>query len=88
MGVLSFGLVGIRQLAPDLPGPSLERLAEALADLVDRGLAAHFASDDESSASSKAGKQAYRTLADETKRLYVGQPEAASGSNHSPRSSG
>jgi AcrR family transcriptional regulator len=82
MGILSFGLVGIRQLAPDIPGPSLERLAEALADLVDRGLATHHNQD------SDAGKQAYRTLAEETRSLYIDQSEAPSGSQHSPRSTG
>jgi hypothetical protein len=82
MGILSFGLVGIRQLAPEIPGPSLERLAEALADLVDCGLATHHNQD------SDAGKQAYRTLAEETRSLYIDQSEAPSGSQHSPRSPG
>jgi AcrR family transcriptional regulator len=82
MGVLSFGLVGIRQLAPQIPGPSLERLADALADLVDRGLATHTNED------SNAGKQAYRTLVEETTSLYIDQSEAASGSHHRPRSPG
>jgi len=80
MGVLSFGLVGIRQLAPDIPGPSLEQLADALADLVDRGLATHANQD------SDAGKQAYRTLVEETTSLYVDPSGAPSGSHHGPRS--
>jgi AcrR family transcriptional regulator len=79
MTVISFGLLGIRQYAPDLPAPSFERLAVALADLVDRGLAIHAADDD-----SEAGKQAFRNLTDETTRLYTDRTEAASGSHDRP----
>jgi len=81
MTVISFGLLGIRQFAPDLPAPSFERLADALADLVDRGLATH----DSPCASLDAGKQAFRNLTDETTRLYAERPEAASGSHNRPR---
>jgi AcrR family transcriptional regulator len=86
MGIISFGLAGIRQLAPDIPPPSLERLADALADLVDRGLATTHADTThaDSDASSDAGKQAFRNLAVETNKLYVERSEAASGSHDSP----
>jgi AcrR family transcriptional regulator len=80
LGVISFGLLSIRQLAPQVPAPSLESLADGLADLVSRGLATQ--GDD--SQSSDAGKQAYRTLADETKRLYRERTEAARGSPEHP----
>jgi len=90
MGILSFGLVGIRQLAPEIPAPSLERLADALADLVDRGLATTHADTAVADASpaSDAGKQAFRTLAEETTSLYVERSEAARGSHHRPRAQG
>ena len=81
MTVISFGLLGIRQYAPDIPAPSFERLAVALADLVDRGLATHANDDD-----SEAGKQAFRNLTDETTRLYTERAEAAGGSHDRPRS--
>jgi hypothetical protein len=86
MGIISFGMVGIRQLAPGIPPPSLERLADALADLVDRGLATTHSDTTraDSGASSDAGKQAFRNLAEETKNLYVERFEAASGSDDSP----
>ena len=66
MGVISFGLLSIRQLAPTVAAPPLERLAEALADLVQRGLA----TDDDRAA--EAGKRAFGNLVDETKGLYLG----------------
>jgi AcrR family transcriptional regulator len=80
MSVLSFGLLGIRQYAPDLPAPSFERLAVALADLVDRGLAAHA-----QDADAEAGKHAFRNLTDNTTRLYTERAQAASGSHDRPR---
>ncbi len=64
MGVISFGLLSIGQLAPSLRVPSLAPLAEALADLVERGLG----SGDKRAAES--GKQAFRILVDETRQLY------------------
>ncbi len=79
MSVISFGLLGIRQFAPDVPAPSFERLADALADLVDRGLATPKADSD---AASKAGKQAFRELTDETRTLFS---DRASGSRAHPR---
>jgi AcrR family transcriptional regulator len=82
MTVISFGLLGIRQLAPALPAPSFERLADALADLLDRGLATHGVAN----ASADAGKQAFHNLTEETRQLYRERTEAASGSHHSPRS--
>jgi AcrR family transcriptional regulator len=84
MGVISFGLLSIHQLGANLPAPSLESLADGLADLVDRGLAAHTSNDDDTR-SADAGKLAFRNLIDETKRLYAERLEAASGSHHSPR---
>jgi AcrR family transcriptional regulator len=79
MSVISFGLLSIRQLAPDLPSPSLEHLADALADLVSHGLATPF--DATRSVDVDAGKQAFRNLADETRRLYTERTEAMRG-NH------
>jgi AcrR family transcriptional regulator len=80
LSVVSFGLLSIRQLAPDLPAPSLERLAAALADLVDRGLATH-AEDGQpvDAVTVAAGRRAFRTLADETQRLYLERTEAIRG---------
>jgi len=80
MTVISFGLLGIRQLAPALPAPSFERLADALADLLDRGLATHDVAD----ASPDAGKAAFHNLSDETRQLYVARTEAIGGSQRSP----
>jgi AcrR family transcriptional regulator len=82
MTVISFGMLGIRQLAPHLPAPSFERLAEALADLLDRGLATHGVSD----ASLAEGKQAFRNLTEETRQLYQERTEAARGSHDRPSS--
>jgi len=70
MTVISFGLLGIRQLAPHIPSPSMERLADALADLVDRGLATHG----DASASPEAGKDAFAQLTDATVTLYTERP--------------
>ena len=81
MGMISFGLLSIHQLAPSVPSPALESLADALADLVDRGLATHT---DDTHRSSDAGKLAFRHLTDETKLLYQERFEAASG-NAQPR---
>lgn len=64
MGIISFGLLSIRQLTPNVAIPPLEVLADAIADLVKRGLA----TDDEHAAA--AGKAAFRTLVEETRRLY------------------
>jgi AcrR family transcriptional regulator len=82
LGMISFGMLSIRQLAPQVPAPSLERLADGLADLVSRGLATQ--TDDDQS--SEAGKRAFRALADETKRLYTERTEAARGNNEHPSS--
>ena len=67
MGVISFGLLSIRQLAPAVASPPLERLAAAVADLVQRGLA----TDDDRAA--EAGKRAFANLVEETKSLYLGR---------------
>ena len=67
--MISFGLLSIRQLAPDVAAPSLDGLAGALADLVDRGLASH--TDDERGNPPTTGKQAFRHLVDETRHLYA-----------------
>jgi AcrR family transcriptional regulator len=64
LGVISFGLLSIGQLAPTLRVPSLAALAEALADLVERGLG----SGDRRAA--EAGKHAFRILVNETRELY------------------
>jgi AcrR family transcriptional regulator len=78
MGVISFGLLGIRQLAPDVTAPTLETLAEALADLVHRGFATTRAAADPP-LSADAGKHAFRHLVDETKQLYTQRAEVISG---------
>jgi AcrR family transcriptional regulator len=78
MGMISFGMVSILQLSPQVPAPSLDRLAATLADLVDRGLASH-ASDTIRSAN--AGKHAFRHLIDDTRQLYARRAEAVSGSH-------
>jgi TetR/AcrR family acrAB operon transcriptional repressor len=78
MGVISFGLLSIRQHAPNVPAPSLETLAVALADLVQRGLA----TDDTRAA--EAGKAAFGTLVDDTIRLYTHPPETAPGHGSEP----
>jgi AcrR family transcriptional regulator len=83
MGMISFGLLSIHQLAPSVPTPALDGLAEALADLVDRGLATHT-DDTDTHRSSDAGKLAFRHLTDETRLLYQERFEAASG-NAQPR---
>ncbi len=80
MTVISFGMLGVRQLAPQIPSPSFEQLAHALADLVDRGLATHG----QSATASEAGKEAYRTLVEETRSLYRERSESADGSHDSP----
>jgi TetR/AcrR family acrAB operon transcriptional repressor len=64
MGVLSFGLLSIRELGPSVPMPSLEALADAVADLVRHGLA----TDDRQAA--RVGRDAFRRLAEETRDLY------------------
>jgi hypothetical protein len=64
MGVISFGLLSIGQLAPSLRVPPLAALADMLADLVERGLG----SGDRHAAA--AGKQAFRILIEETRQLY------------------
>jgi AcrR family transcriptional regulator len=64
MGVISFGLLSIGQLVPALRVPPLAALADALADLVERGLGTgnrHAAA---------AGKQAFRIVVAETRNLY------------------
>jgi AcrR family transcriptional regulator len=65
MGVLSFGLLSMGQLTA-VPAPSFETLATALADLVERGLAAPGGR-----GNSAAGKDAFRTLIEQTRDLYL-----------------
>ena len=83
MGMISFGMVSILQLSPRVPAPSLDRLAAALADLVDRGLTSHV---NDKTLSANAGKHAFRHLVDETKQLYAERAEAVSGSHPHSRS--
>jgi TetR/AcrR family acrAB operon transcriptional repressor len=73
MGVLSFGVLSMLQLAPTVPTPSLDDLAEALSDLVGQGLATGDAQ------ASESGKAAYRAVVEDSKRLYAEQLEAANG---------
>jgi AcrR family transcriptional regulator len=65
LGVISFGLLSIAQLAPAIRVPALVELAEALADLVERGIG----TGDRHAAT--AGRQAFRILVQETRALYV-----------------
>jgi AcrR family transcriptional regulator len=88
LSVISFGLLSVQQMAPDLPSPALERLAEALADLLDRGLATPVPLTPAGADAVDAGRQAFRNLLDETRRLYSERTEAIRGSRerpHSPR---
>lgn len=73
MGVISFGLLSIGQLAPALRVPSLADLANSLSDLVERG----FGTGDRHAAA--AGKDAFRILVDETRRLYARQGRPING---------
>ena len=76
MGIISFGLLSIRQLAPTVQPPPLAALAEAVADLVERG----FGSGDRHARA--AGTHAFRILADETRALYVQRMSSADGQQH------
>jgi hypothetical protein len=73
MGVISFGLLSIGQLAPALRVPPLEALADVLADIVERGLGTgdRHAAD--------AGKQAFRILIDDTRALYSDRTRPSNG---------
>jgi TetR/AcrR family acrAB operon transcriptional repressor len=73
MGVISFGLLSIGQLAPALRVPPLEALADVLADVVERGLGTgdRHAAD--------AGKQAFRILIDDTRALYSDRTAPSNG---------
>jgi len=76
MGVISFGLLSIVQLAPALRIPPLGALADALADLVERG----FGTGDQHAAA--AGKHAFRILVDETRELYAQRAGSTDGAQH------
>jgi len=73
MGVISFGLLGISHLAPSLRVPPLEVLADAVADMVHRGLATT------GRRNVAAGNAAFRTLVDDTRALYAERTETAHG---------
>jgi TetR/AcrR family acrAB operon transcriptional repressor len=73
MAVISFGLLSVAQLAPKLRVPPLVALADALADLVERG----FGSGDRHAAA--AGKQAFRILVEETRQLYAARMGSSNG---------
>ena len=73
MGVISFGLLSIGHLTPSLRVPALASLADALADLVERGLG----TGDRHAAA--AGKEAFRIIVDETRELYRTPLESGSG---------
>jgi len=73
MGVISFGLLSIGQLAPTVRVPALSALADGLADLVERG----FGTTDRHAAS--AGKEEFRILVEETRSLYAERLEPWNG---------
>jgi TetR/AcrR family acrAB operon transcriptional repressor len=76
MGVISFGLLSIGQLAPTVQPPPLAALADALADLVERGLGSG------NRRARASGTDAFRILVDETRELYLQRLSSANGHQH------
>ena len=73
MGVISFGLLSIGQLAPSLRIPPLTALADTLGELVERALGT---GDPRAAA---AGKQAFHIVVEETHDLYMATIDPTNG---------
>lgn len=73
LGVISFGLLSIGQLAPTLRLPPLAALAEAVGDLVEAG----FGTGNRCAA--PAAEEAFRVLIDETRQHYASRMDCRNG---------